>query len=183
MTRWAMLAGVTILVLALALPAGVVRAEASREVAGHRLTLWFETTPVYPEERNAMFVRVQTAEGAPVEGLADGNLRLRIGIPNQVTETLAMEALPGQPGVYRVDILLPRAAPYTMQVLARIGGAAIDETFITGRELDKVIVRDRQYPRGAEWAVIITFGGYLVGLAFLLIRSAIKRRRRTAFGH
>lgn len=158
-------------------PAG---AQPVRTVGPYTVAVWFASTPVYPEEGNALFIQVTHADGTPVAGL-EQTLRLRVGLPNQATETMPLSPERDRPGVYRVDLLLPRAAPYSMTLLGRIEDTPVNELFVTGRDLDKVIVRERQYPKGSGYVVAFTFGLYLVGLAFLIARGALHwHRRRSA---
>ncbi len=179
MSRLAPILGLLLAVAALARvsPAG---AQPVRTVGPYTVTVWFASTPVYPEEGNALFVQVTRGDGAPVLGL-EQTLRLRVGLPNQATETMPLSPQRDRPGVYRVDLLLPRAAPYSMTLLGRIEDTPVNELFVTGRDLDKVIVRDPQYPKGSAYVVAFTFGLYLVGLAYLTARGALHwRRRRSA---
>ncbi len=155
-------------------PAG---AQPVRTVGPYTVSLWFASTPVYPEEGNALYIQVTRADGTPVAGL-EQTLRLRVGLPNQATETMPVSPERGRPGVYRVDLLLPRAAPYSINLLGRIEDTPVNELFITGRDLDKVIVRPPQYPKGSGYVVAFTFGLYLVGLAYLVARGALHRHRR-----
>ena len=155
-----------------------VAADDERAVGPYRITASFATTPVYPEEPNALLIRVVADSGAPVVGL-ERTLRLRIGVPHQATETWELTPEPGQPGVYRVNLLLPRAGTYTMDLFGTLDGREVFERFITGQNgLDQVIVHGRQYPRGAGFVVLLTFGFYLVGLAYLLGRNALSRWKR-----
>jgi hypothetical protein len=158
-------------------PAG---AQPVRTVGPYTVAVWFASTPVYPEEGNALYIQVTRADGTPVLGL-EQTLRLRVGLPNQATETMPLSPERDRPGVYRVDLLLPRAAPYSMALLGRIEDTTVHELFVTGRDLDKVIVRERQYPKGSAYVVAFTFGLYLVGLAYLVARGALHwHRRRSA---
>lgn len=155
-------------------------AQPVRTVGPYTVAVWFASTPVYPKEGNALFIQVTRADGTPVAGL-EQTLRLRVGLPNQATETMPLSPERDRPGVYRVDLLLPRAAPYSMTLLGRIEDTPVNELFVTGRDLDKVIVRERQYPKGSGYVVAFTFGLYLVGLAFLTARGALHwHRRRSA---
>ena len=152
-------------------------ADVERQVGGYHLTAGFARTPVYAVEGNQFVVRVRDAAGQPVTGL-EQSLRVRVSIPNQVTETWQMQTRPNAPGDYYIDIALPRAAPYTFNLLGTIGGQTVDEKFLTELDgLDKVITRGRQYPRGSWVVVLVTFGGYLVGLVVIIAVSARRRAR------
>lgn len=153
-------------------------AEERRTVGAYDITISWEKTPVYPDEPNAIIVRVLTADGTPVDGLGD-TLMLRVGIPQQVTETIPLTQQAGQVGVYRVDLLLPRAAPYAFNLRGTVRDQVIDEKYLSGRDgLDKVIVRGRVYPKGSGWVVAFTFGAYLVGLGVFGVRALLRWRRR-----
>jgi hypothetical protein len=113
-----------------------------------------------------------------VLGLED-TLAFHIGIPNQVSETLPVAVQPNQPGVYRVELLLPRSAPYAMELLGNVRGQQVQERFASGQDgLEQVVAHGRVYPKGAGFVVLFTFGFYLVGLAVLLVRAEMRRRRR-----
>jgi hypothetical protein len=167
-----------VLVLIALVSSSPASAEERRTVGAYDITLGWEKTPVYPDEANAIIVRVFTSDGRPVDGLGD-TVMLRVGIPQQVTETIPLTQQPGQPGVYRVDLLLPRAAPYGFNLLGEVHGQRIDEKYLSGRDgLDKVIVKGRVYPKGALWVVAFTFGSYLVGLGVFGVRALLRWRRR-----
>ncbi|MFN8557728.1 MAG: hypothetical protein U0531_10405 [Dehalococcoidia bacterium] len=176
------ISGVLIPAVALAMVALVsavapARADETRTVGALRVTASFLTTPVHPNQLNAVVLRVTATDGRPVTGL-EQTLRLRIGVANQVTETRDLAPAPDAPGVYHVQVLLPKAAPYTLHLFGTAGDQAISEKFITGQNgLDKVVVEERQYPRGAGYVVILTFGAYLVGLAVLLGWAGLRRLR------
>lgn len=155
-------------------------ADEVRYAGDYLLTVSFEKSPVVASEANGLSVRVQTATGGPVSNL-DAKLAVQIGIPNQVTETLPLTAKPDQPGVYRVDLLLPRATTYKMNVVGTVNGQKIDEKLFSGQGgLERVISAGRVYPRGSNWAVVVTFGAYLVGLAVFGIIWLKRRARRTS---
>lgn len=176
MSRLAPVLAVLLAAVALA-RAAPVGAQPVRPVGPYTVSVWFASTPVYPEEGNALYIQVMRADGTSVSGL-EQTLRLRVGLPNQATETMPVSPVGGRPGVYRVDLLLPRAAPYSMTLLGRIEDTPVNELFITGRDLDNVIVRPPQYPKGSAYVVAFTFGLYLVGLAYLIARGALHRHRR-----
>lgn len=153
-------------------------ADDARVVGAYRITASFERTPVYPLEANALLVRVVSESGAPVAGV-DSSLRLRIGVPNQVTETWELTSVPGQPGVYKVLLTLPRAGSYNITLFGNLNGQQVSERFVTGQNgLDKVIAPPRSYPRGSGIVVLVTLVGYLVGVAYLTARAALGRYRR-----
>lgn len=166
-----------VLFLATAAPAA---ADDERTAGAYRITAGFERSPVYPQESNALVIRVATATGEPVEGL-ERTLRLRVGVPNQVTETWNLQPVAGQPGVYKVRLALPRAGDYFMDLFGTVADQPVYERFLTGRNgLEKVIAPPRQYPRGSWLVVLITLGGYLLGLAYLgglWVRRRLRTRR------
>jgi hypothetical protein len=95
-----------------------------------------------------------------------------------VTETWELTPVQGQPGAYQVILALPRAGTFFMDLIGTLDGQGVNERFITGeRGLDKVIAHGRTYPRGAGIVVLLTFGGYLAGLAWLVGRAALRNRR------
>lgn len=160
--RWRLVA----LVL-LASPAAPAAADDARAVGAYRITAAFERSPVYPDENNALILHVTTVAGEPVAGL-ERTLRLRIGVPNQVTETWQLQPAAGRPGVYAVRLTLPRAGDYFMDLFGTVGDQAVNERFLTGQNgLEKVIAAPRQYPRGSWLVVLVTLAGYLLGLAYL----------------
>jgi hypothetical protein len=166
-----------LLAFAVALFVTAAAADDERTVGAYRVTASFASTPVYPLESNGLLIRVTSLAGEPVVGL-ERSLRLRIGVPNQVTETWNLDPVAGQPGVYKVQLALPRAGTYFMDLFGTIEGQTVNERFVTGAQgLDKVITRGRVYPKGAGIVVLITLGGYLAGLAWLLGRAALQRRR------
>jgi hypothetical protein len=156
---------------------GSAAAEETRTVAGHQVTVGFGRVPVYPGEANPFVIRVATPAGEPVAGL-ERSLRLRVGVPNQVTETWNLEPVAGQPGAYQVVLALPRAGSYFMDLFGDIQGQQVQERFITGQNgLEKVITHGRQYPRGAAWVIVVTFGSYLVFLAWYYGRILLRLLR------
>ena len=170
--------------LSLVLGAAPVAADDTRTVGRYRITASYASTPVYGKEPNGLMRRVVSESGEPVTGL-ESALRLRISVPNQVSETWELTAVAGEPGLYRVDLLLPRAGTFTMDLFGTLDGQQVFERFITGENgLEKVITRGRQYPRGSWVAVLITFGIYPIGLAFIFGRRLVKwrqaRRQRAA---
>lgn len=174
---WLFAATITLLG-AMLLRATPAAADDVRTVGPYRIAVSFASTPVYPEESNALVIRVTDATGAPVTGL-ESALRLHIGVKNQVTETWNLEPVPAEPGTYRVILVLPRAGTYGMSLFGTLNGQPIDERYVTGDNgLDKVIAHGRSYPRGAGFIVLLTFGSYLLGLAILVGRAALARRRR-----
>lgn len=87
-------------------------AEDQRTVGSYVVVASFASTPVYPQEANAFVVRIRSvATGEPVTGL-ERSRRVRVGVPNQVTETWNLEPVPGEPGAYRVTLGLPRAGTF-----------------------------------------------------------------------
>jgi hypothetical protein len=183
----ALLALYVLVVLAAVGGAAPAAADDSRIVGdGYRITAAWATTPVYPEELNALVIRVTDPQGQPVTGL-EHTLRLRIGVPNQVTETWGLTPDPAAPGVYRVALSLPKAAVYVMDLQGTVHGTAVRERFVSGENgLEPVIAHPRQYPRGSWIVVLVTVGFYLVGLAYLCGRGAWawlqRRRARAAVG-
>jgi hypothetical protein len=164
-------------VLFAVLLAGPAAAEETRTLAGHQVTVGFGRVPVYPGEANPFIIRVATAAGEPVMGL-ERALRLRVGVPNQVTETWNLEPVAGQPGAYQVVLALPRAGSYFMDLFGDIQGQAVQERFITGQNgLEKVVTHGRQYPRGAAWVIVVTFGSYLVFLVWYYGRILLRLLR------
>jgi hypothetical protein len=164
-------------VLMFALAAVPAAAADTRVVGAYQIAAAFAHTPVYPQEANPLVIRVATLAGEPVGGL-EHTLRLRVGVPNQVTETWGLVPLHDQPGAYQVILSLPRAGTYFMDLFGTIDGQAVNERFITGQQgLDKVIAHGPSFPRGAGIVLLITFGGYLVGLAWLVGRAALRRQR------
>ena len=178
--RWlALAAALTLLVVIAPRSARPAAAEVTRTVGPYRFTLGFATTPVYAEEPNAILIHAATADGAPVTGL-DEVLLLNIGVQHQATESLALTPEPGQPGHYKVNIILRRAGIYTLVLFGTLDGQPIAERFVTEQDgLDKIITRGRQYPRGSAVVVVLTLGVYLVGLAYLVARGALRWRRET----
>jgi hypothetical protein len=172
------LVGVVMLLVAVA-PVASVSADAQRAVGPYRIRIGFATTPVYPEEGHEMVVHVTTAAGEPVTGL-ESTLRLRVSLPNQASETMVLNAIPNDPGGYGVELLLPRAADYDLDLLGTIEGQQVAEHFVTGHDgIAAVIAPPDSYPRGAAYVVIITFAAYVVGVAFLVGWAALSRYRRT----
>lgn len=155
------------------------QAEAVRTVGDYVIGVSFARSPVYPNEPLEFLLRVTTLDGTPVTGLEE-TLLLRVSVPNQVTETLAVGPLADRPGVYKVDLLFLRAGIYNLHVLGAINGQRVNEQFLTGKDgLDKVIVRDgKSYPKGSGWVVAVTFGAYLVGLAGFGVYYLNRWRRR-----
>ena len=168
------------------LGAAPVAADDTRTVGRYRITASYATTPVYGKEPNALLIRVVSERGEPVIGL-ESALRLRISVPNQVSETWELTPVAGEPGLYKVDVLLPRAGTFTMDLFGTLDGQQVFERFITGQNgLDKVITRGHRYPRGSWLAVLITFSIYPIGLAVIFGRRLWKwrqaRRQRAAAG-
>lgn len=174
--RWAR-AAIALAVVLLALTrVAPTAADDQRAVGRYRITAGFERSPVYPQESNALVIHVTDATGAPVEGL-EQTLRLRIGVPNQVTETWNLQPAAGRAGVYLVRLALPRAGDYFMDLFGVIGDQPVNERFITDRNgLEKVIAPPRQYPYGSWIVIVIVLGGYLLGLAWFGIRWLQHRR-------
>lgn len=161
----------------LGVPAVAGATEDARVVGRYRVAVAFARTPVYAGEANPFLIRVTTLAGEPVNGV-ERTLRLRIGVPNQVTETWAVQPVAGQPGVYQVILALPRAGTFFIDLIGAIEEQPVHERFITGQQgLQKVIAHGRSYPRGAEYVVILTFGGYLTGLAWFIGRAIVRYHR------
>src|SRR5581483_2613963 len=176
MTRRALALGIMVGVV-LAFVVGTAAAEETRTVAGYQVTVGFGRTPVYPQEANPFVIHVTTPAGEPVLGL-EKSLRLRVGVPNQVTETWNLDPVAGQPGAYQVVLALPRAGTFFMDLIGEIEGQRVQEHFITGQNgLEKVIAQGRSYPRGAGYVVLITFGSYLVFLAWYYGRLLLRMLR------
>lgn len=163
--------------------ARAAHAEAVHTAGDYRIAVSFARSPVHPHEPLEFIIRVTTLDGTPVFGLEE-TLLLRVGIPNQVTETLAVAPLPDRPGVYKVDLIFPRSAYYNMHILGTINDQRVSEHFLTGKDgLDKVIVKEgRSYPKGSIWVVALTFGSYLVGLAAFGVFYLNRWRRRPVTG-
>lgn len=152
-------------------------ADEQRQIGGYQVVAAFQHTPVYPGEMNGLVLTIATPAGQPAVGL-DQSLRMRVGVPHQVTETWQLTADPARPGVYTVGLLLPRAGTYFLDLIGTIDGQSVSERFVTGQNgLDKVITHGRQYPNGSWIVIVVTFGGYLVGLAILLSRAGLARHR------
>lgn len=163
--------------IAAALPVLHASADDQRVSGPYTITATFESTPVYEERLNALIIHV-TRDGQPVSGL-ETTLRLRVGEPNQATETMDLAPVAGQPGVYRVPLMFPRASHFFMDLFGTTDGQQITEQFLTGQNgLAAVVDQPDAYPRGADWIVAITFGFYLVGLAWLTGRAALAWLRR-----
>lgn len=177
MIRFGLLVSLIALV-AVAGRATVARADASRIIGPYVVTVGFTTTPVYSAEPNPLIFRFTDAAMQPVTGLED-TLRVRVSIPNQVTETMPVDPVAGQPGVYRLLFLPPRATIFQFNLLGTIREQTVDEKFFTERDLDKVITRGRQYPRGSWVPVVLSLAFYVVGLAVFGVLW-LKRRFRTA---
>src|SRR6266545_4221032 len=96
MFRLAILVALMLASAAVPLTAAPAHAEATRTVGPYHISVSFASTPVYPEEANALIIQVAGSDGAPVTDL-EHTLRLRVGVPNQVTETMSLAALPGRP--------------------------------------------------------------------------------------
>lgn len=159
--------------------AGTARAEAVHTAGDYQIGVTFVQSPVHPNEPLELLIRVTTLDSTPVTGLEE-TLLLRVGIPNQVTETLAVAPMPDRPGVYKVDLLFPRAAYYNIHVLGTINGQQVSEKYLTGKDgLEKVIVKEgKSYPKGSNWVVVFTFGSYLVGLVGFGVFYLNRWRRR-----
>jgi hypothetical protein len=176
MARARVVLGALVAVLAVIL-VGTAAAEETRSVGGYQVTVGFAHTPVYPQEANPVIIRIATTSGEPVTGV-EKSLRLRVGVPNQVTETWNLDPVPGQPGAYRVILALPRAGTFFLDLFGDIQGQPVQEHFVTGQNgLEKVIAHGRSYPRGAWLVVLVTFGGYLVFLAGYYGRLLLRLRR------
>lgn len=171
------LLGVLLAVVSLA-GARTARADDVRMVGPYRVSASFASAPVYPLEPNALVFRITDENGAPVTG-AENSLVLHIGEMYQATETLPLEPLKDQPGMYQARLMLPRAGIFSMQLLGTLGSQKVEERFITEQNgLDKVITRGRVYPRGAGWVVLFTISAYLVGVAWLVGRAGIRMLRQ-----
>lgn len=166
---------------AIAGSARTAHAEALHTAGDYQIAVTFARSPVYPNEPLEFQIRVTTLDGTPVEGL-EQSLLLRVGVPNGVTETLALLPVSGRPGVYKVDLIFDRAGYFNMQVLGTINGQKVSESFLTGKDgLDKVIVKDdKVYPKGSGWVVAFTFGSYLAGLAAFGVHYLRRWRRQRA---
>ncbi len=165
-------------VLASVFAAPRAHADDERISGPYRISASFVEKPLYALERNTLLVRVSAADtGAPVAGL-ESVLRVRVSVPHQASETLAILPVEGQPGDYRAELMFPRAGTFTIDLFGSIEGRSLSERFVTGDNgLDKVISRGRQYPHGSGYVVLFTFGLYVVGVLYLLIRAGLKRRR------
>lgn len=161
----------------LAFVVGPAAAEETRTIGGYQVTVGFARVPVYPLEANPFEIRVTTPAGEPVLGL-EKSLRLRVGVPNQVTETWNLDPVAGQPGAYQVVLALPRAGDFFMDLIGDIQGQPVQERFITGQNgLEKVITRGRSYPRGAGYVVLVTFGSYVAFLVWYYGRLLLRLLR------
>ncbi len=148
MKKWlwlAMLAGVLLAVVALALPA---LAHEGREVAEEFLVEFgWRNEPAYTTLYNGpeFSVKLHTDESAVV-GLEE-TLKLEVRYGGK-TKTLRLRAVTDEPGSYTADLIPTQPGDYSFRLTGTINGTEVDETFSSAEgEFSSVEpISDIQFP-------------------------------------
>ena len=181
--------------LALLVP-GAVLGHGSRTIGAFEITVGFIGEPVAAGQRSGLEVEV-TAGAAPVDGL-EATLLAEV-FYGEARLDLPLAPRSGAPGWYESVFTPTAAGQYTFHLSGEIGGTAIDETFVSGRDgfEDVTDAVSGQFPdplpplvdladdskRGAEAASLLPVAfaigavGAVSGLLALGIALASRRRR------
>ncbi|HEV2012070.1 MAG TPA: hypothetical protein VGS17_13705 [Candidatus Limnocylindria bacterium] len=181
------------LVLAFALP---VAAHEQRQVGKYTLEVGWRDEPVFEGALNAVQIEVhETATGKGVEGVAKTlHVLVSFGGSNQTFE-LALELVPGVPGVYTGAIIPTRTGDYIFRLTGTIVDLNVDERFESGpgrfdvvrsptslqfpdqAGSDVALARDQRTTREiAEQSRVLALGGLALGIvsigfAFVSLRG------------
>jgi hypothetical protein len=123
--------GLFLVLLLGALPATALAHE-RRTIAGGKydVVVGWDVEPTYMGEKNGATIRISQGgsnPAVPVEG-ADKTLKVQIRQGAQTRE-FALQAVFGQPGYYRADIVPTRAGDYVWSFFGTINGDQVNEQF------------------------------------------------------
>jgi hypothetical protein len=124
-------AGLLTLLVSGLVPRGLVLGHAARTVGGFEITVGFIGEPVAAGQRSGLEVEVTTG-GEPVEGL-QATLLAEV-FHGDARLDLPLAPRSGAPGWYESAFTPTAAGQYTFHLSGEIRGAAIDESFVSGRD-------------------------------------------------
>lgn len=116
--------------LAFALMVSGASAHEHRKVGNDQFIVGFLTEPAIVEEPNGLDLRVQTADGKPVEGLAN-TLKAEVKYGGQ-TMPLTLGPVFNQPGAYAAHFIPTATGAYTFHIFGTLGQTPINESFTSG---------------------------------------------------
>ena len=124
-------AGAFLLLSFLAVAAGNAAAHERRQVGDYSLLVGWMSEPAYEGHKNGVDFRVNTgsADGDPVEGLAETVQVEVIHEPTDSARTLELRGLFNQPGRYTADLIPTAPGAFRFRFFGTIEGTEVDEVF------------------------------------------------------
>lgn len=113
---------------------GVADAHIVKTFGPYTVALGWVHEPTYVGEQNAVQVVTKDASGKPITDLADGDLKVTVGVGGKTSDPLDLlntfdpDTGLGVPGDYEAPIIPTAPGDYTFHLTGTIHGTAVDET-------------------------------------------------------